>query len=72
MIEAIVRSKISCRIIKDQFTARQILDDFMDEQDIVEYMTKCDCQPIGETNVVECNCEDEWEDYEFWIGEEAE
>lgn len=36
-------------------------------QDMIEDelydMLHCDCQPIGETNVVECNCEDYYEGF---------
>lgn len=61
MIEIIVKSNISGREKKSSYTARQLIDKSEDE--IVDEMTECDCQPIGETNVVECNCADEWDDY---------
>lgn len=25
----------------------------------------CDCEPVGETNVVECNCQDYIEEFEY-------
>lgn len=63
MIQATVTSKKSGKVIKKSYTARQLLEDFIDEDDLVIAMTQCDCQPVGETNVVECNCDFEWEDY---------
>lgn len=63
MIQATVTSKISGRVIKKSYTARQLLEDFYGEDDLIVAMTQCDCQPIGETYVVECNCDYEWEDY---------
>ncbi|MFY0519349.1 hypothetical protein ACOMCU_16200 [Lysinibacillus sp. UGB7] len=67
MVEIMLTSKNSGRVIKSSYTARQLLE--TDEIDIVMDMTKCDCQPVGETYVVECNCDDEWEQYELIIGE---
>lgn len=67
MVEITLKSKVSGRIIKSSYTARQLLE--TDEIDIVMDLTKCDCQPVGETNVVECNCDEEWENYELVIGE---
>ena len=28
-------------------------------------LCKCDCQPVGETNVIDCNCEEYYEDFEL-------
>ncbi len=28
---------------------------------------RCDCQPVGETNVIECNCEDYINDFEIVV-----
>jgi hypothetical protein len=69
MIEVTLKSNTSGRIIKSTYTARQLLD-FSGEEDLVFEMSKCDCQAIGETYVVECNCEQEWEDYTLTFGEE--
>lgn len=69
MIEAILTSKASGRTIKSSYTARQLLD-FYDEEALVSDMSACNCQPTGETYVVECNCDSEWEDYTLKIGEE--
>lgn len=34
------------------------------DQLLTEDLT-CDCEPVGETNVVECNCEDYFCDFEL-------
>lgn len=62
MVRATLTSRVSGRVIVRSYTPRQILD-FLDEEELVSDMTECNCQPIGETNVVECNCDSEWEDY---------
>ncbi|PED05328.1 acetyltransferase [Bacillus pseudomycoides] len=53
--------------MKQSYTARKILD-LYEEEPVVE-MTPCDCQPVGETNVVECDCDREWEDYTLTLDE---
>jgi len=63
MIQATLTSKKSGRVIKQSYTARQLLEDYYGEDDLVIKMIECDCQPVGETNVVECNCHEEWDDY---------
>ncbi|MFF2532411.1 acetyltransferase [Brevibacillus sp. NPDC058079] len=68
MIKAILTSNISHRVIESSYTPRQLLD-FFDEEELVQKMTKCYCQPIGETNVIECNCDEEWEDYTLKLEE---
>lgn len=70
MFEIILTSKKSNRVIKGFYTAKQLLES--DEIDIVMEMTKCDCQPVGETNFIECDCPDEWDNYDFVIGEHTE
>ncbi|QDH49421.1 hypothetical protein PHIREBALL_147 [Bacillus phage Phireball] len=37
------------------------------EEELVEELTQCDCQPVGESYHVECNCEDEWEDFKLSV-----
>lgn len=56
------------RVVEGTYTARRILD--MYEEELVDDLTKCDCEPIGETNVVDCSCYEEWEDYQLLIGDE--
>ena|GEM_PF-6181936 len=67
MVEVTLTSKRSGRVLKSSYTARQLLD--IDEIDMVINMTECDCQPVGETYVVDCNCDYEWQEYELVIGE---
>lgn len=69
LIPVKVASKVTGKIATGSFTARHLLD-FLDEDDLVTNLTMCDCQPIGETNYTECNCGDEWEDFELLIGDE--
>ncbi|WP_063664328.1 hypothetical protein [Aliivibrio fischeri] len=37
------------------------------EDELYERLTACDCTSIGETNVIECNCEDKFEDFELQL-----
>lgn len=66
MIELTLKSNITNRTIKSSYTARQLLD--KDEESIVCELTECNCQPVGETNLVECKCDEEWDDYTLVIG----
>ena len=66
MIEILIKSNSTNREVKASYTARQLID--KDEEDIVEEMTICDCQPIGETCFTECDCSDEWDDYTMIVG----
>ncbi|MTI49684.1 MAG: acetyltransferase [Firmicutes bacterium] len=68
MIEVIVINNKTEEIVYGYYAARQLLD--TTEEKLVEEMTDCDCEPIGETNVVECNCFEEWEDYTLIVGNE--
>jgi hypothetical protein len=63
MIKAIVMSKVSGRVVEGLFTARQLLDTY--EEDLVLSLTACGCQPVGETYVVDCRCDEEWDGYEL-------
>ncbi|MCG7345357.1 acetyltransferase [Sporosarcina sp. ACRSL] len=69
MIQLTLTSNVTGRVIKSSYTARQLLES--NEIDIVEEMSKCNCDmlPRGETNVVECNCDDEWFDYTLVVGD---
>jgi len=49
-------------IISQPYTLKQIMD--LQVDDIREHSLTCDCQPVGETNVVECNCEDYYDEFE--------
>lgn len=68
-IRAILTSKTTGRVIEKSFTPRQLLD-FFDESALVENMSMCRCQPVGETNVIDCGCYEEWEDYTLVVGDE--
>lgn len=48
----------------DKKVGAYTLEDLLNttEADLVEELTRCDCEPIGECNYVECNCEDKWND----------
>jgi hypothetical protein len=45
------------------YTPLELLD--TDLSIINERTCVCDCKPVGETNVVECNCEDYYQDFQF-------
>ncbi|AGI12201.1 hypothetical protein BCPG3_182 [Bacillus phage BCPG3] len=32
------------------------------EEELIEELTACECEPVGESYHVECNCEDKWDD----------
>ena len=72
MIQATLTSKKSGRIIKKSYTARQLLEDFYGEDDLMVAMTECDCQPVGETYVVECNCYLQWEEWKLELEQQNE
>lgn len=65
-----ITSKLTGRLVQGYLTPRQLLD-LLDESELVQKLTMCDCQPVGETNVVDCNCDEEWEDCEVLIGDEV-
>lgn len=44
------------------FSAERIQNEL--EYQIKEELT-CDCEPVGETNVIECNCEDYFCEFEL-------
>lgn len=64
-----ITSKITGKVVEALVSVRDLLDTY--EDDLVSKLTECDCQPVGETNVVDCNCYDEWDDYELLIGDEV-
>ena len=70
MIPVRIKSSISGRIKRGVITPRKLLE-MTGEEDLVEQFTACGCSPIGETYVVECNCDLEWMDYELSIGDEV-
>ena len=60
----ILTSKISNRTVRENFTAKQILD-FCGEECLVEAMTECNCTQLHEYGYDPCDCSDEWEDYDM-------
>ena len=70
MIPVRIKSNSSGRIKRGVITPRRLLE-MTGEEDLVEQFTACGCSPIGETYVVECNCDLEWMDYELSIGDEV-
>lgn len=64
-----ITSNISGRTVEGTTTTRKLLD-FCDESELIVELTSCNCQPIGETNVIECNCDEEWLDCNVLIGNE--
>lgn len=69
VIPVIIKSNINGQVKKGVVSARQLIG-FTDESDLIIHFTECDCQPIGETNVIECNCDEPWMDCEVLIGDE--
>jgi hypothetical protein len=67
-IPIMLTSKISSRVINTAVYPRVLLDTY--EEDLVDQIGQCDCQPVGETNVIDCDCYEEWEEYELLIGDE--
>ncbi|MCY8318283.1 acetyltransferase [Bacillus vallismortis] len=67
MIEVTVSSKKTGGVRRGTFSARELLQ--RNEEDIVDTLTQCDCQPIGETYVIECNCCEEWEEYDLYFSD---
>ena len=51
----IYRHETSKEIKTKVFTLDELIDESYEE---TLYVVECDCEPVGETNVVECNCED--------------
>ncbi|MBA4293803.1 hypothetical protein C0431_12645 [bacterium] len=64
-----VTSETSHRVVEGTLSPRQLLD-LSDDCDIVEHLTACDCAPVGETYVVECNCDEEFYESIVLIGDE--
>ena len=71
MIKVNLTSGISKRKITKNYTARQFLN-LYGEEDVVEDMTKCDCTQLHESGFSPCNCDEEWNEYTFEIEGEKE
>ena len=60
MITIQVKSMKTGRVMSGKCTLREIFTRCNEE--IIEEITMCDCQPVGESNVISCNCYEEWLD----------
>lgn len=56
-----IKSSLTGREVTADITSLFLLEN--DEETLVQNLTDCGCQPVGETNVVDCECYLEWEDY---------
>lgn len=72
MIQATITSKKTGRVISKSYTAKQLLDDYCGESDLMVAMTECDCEPVGMLSFVECNCYEEWEAWTLVLKEQSE
>lgn len=70
IIPVAIKSNLSGRVVKASVTPRELLD-MSDEYDLIQKFTDCGCIAVGETYVVECNCDEEWADCEVSIGNEV-
>ena len=52
-------------IISKPYRLQELIDNIFEEYEIIDENAHCNCQPIGETNVIECNCEDYYENFEI-------
>ena len=66
MVELTITSIKTGKKIKSTYTPRQLLD--TDEESLVNEMTQCSCQSIGESYLIECSCDEKWEEYRLIIG----
>jgi len=51
-------------IISSPILLDDLINKYSDIYELVEKFCTCNCQPIGETNVVECNCCDYFDEFE--------
>ncbi|MEK3955669.1 MULTISPECIES: acetyltransferase [unclassified Psychrobacillus] len=72
MIQATITSNKTGRVIMKSYSAKQLLDDYCGESDLMVAMTECDCEPTGMLSFVECNCYEEWEEWTLVLKEQSE
>jgi hypothetical protein len=65
-----ITSTVSGRVVETTVSPRYLLDK-CDEDDLITSLTMCHCQPVGETYVIDCRCDEEWDDCELLIGDEV-
>lgn len=56
-LQFVFKRKDGSVVISPDFTVDKLLESFI--EDIESSCSLCKCQPIGETNVIDCNCSDE-------------
>ncbi len=61
-VEFVFEHKVSGETITVSLSVEEIKNDM---EDILRDKLTCDCQPIGETNVIECNCCDYFDEFEI-------
>lgn len=66
-IKVSVKSKTTGRIAEDLYTPKELLEKSEDE--IIEELTMCDCEPDGDSMYTDCSCYEEWGDCELTIEE---
>lgn len=67
-MEIILISNKTGRTRVTEMTGRQLLE--TNEDDLVDKMAECDCEPTGDSMFTECDCFDEWMDYMLIVGNE--
>ncbi|MDQ0927741.1 hypothetical protein QFZ25_001801 [Bacillus atrophaeus] len=65
MIAVTVKSKKTGEVKTEVYTARELLETF--EDDLVSDLTQCDCPLAPESYEVDCNCYEDWEEYEIYF-----
>lgn len=65
MFEIKIKSKKTGKEKSIDCTLKELLKNGID--DIVDNLTECDCEPTSESNILECNCYEEWNDIELEI-----
>ena len=68
-IRVVIKSNISGNVVKTEVSPRTLLN-AVDESALINELTACNCNPVGETFFVECSCDEEWEDAELYLDEE--
>lgn len=49
------------------FLSEKEMSEMIDRDDLLDefYKEQCKCQPVGETNVIECNCDEFLSEFEL-------
>jgi hypothetical protein len=62
-VKVVITSKETNRSVTAHVKPVDLVDKYVDEWDMVQELTQCDCQPLGEAGYTECNCWEEFEEY---------